>query len=141
MATYKVPQFIEVEDKIFGPLTFKQFLYLIGGAGACFVIWTFVPHIIAFFLVIPVAAFSVALAWYKINNRPFVVVVEAYVKYILAGRLYLWHKDGPKPSTEVKPRVPRQTPSLGLPQVSGSKLKDLSWNLDVNENLNRNNNQ
>ena len=25
---YQVPQFIEVEDKIFGPLTFKQFLYI-----------------------------------------------------------------------------------------------------------------
>ncbi len=30
---FEVPQFIDVEDKIFGPFTFKQFLYLAGGAG------------------------------------------------------------------------------------------------------------
>ena len=28
---YQVPQFIEVEDKIFGPLTFKQLVYVVGG--------------------------------------------------------------------------------------------------------------
>jgi len=30
---FEVPQFIEVEDKIFGPFTWKQFIYLMGGEG------------------------------------------------------------------------------------------------------------
>ena len=30
---FSVPQFIDVEDKIIGPLTLKQFIYLAGGAG------------------------------------------------------------------------------------------------------------
>ncbi|TSC80302.1 MAG: hypothetical protein G01um101429_152 [Parcubacteria group bacterium Gr01-1014_29] len=33
MQQFQVPQFIEVEDKIFGPLTTKQFFYLLGGGG------------------------------------------------------------------------------------------------------------
>ena len=85
---YKVPQFIEVEDKIFGPLTFKQFIYLAGGAGACFMIWTFVPKLIAFFLIIPVGAFAIALAFYKVNNRPFVILVESFMRYQLGTRIH-----------------------------------------------------
>ena len=40
---YQVPQFIEVEDKLVGPLTFKQFVYLAGGAGICVILFVFLP--------------------------------------------------------------------------------------------------
>ena len=36
---FKVPQFLDIEDKIFGPFTFKEFVYLAGGAGLCFVLY------------------------------------------------------------------------------------------------------
>ena len=35
---FQVPQFIEIEDKIIGPFTVKQFIYLVGGAGMDFII-------------------------------------------------------------------------------------------------------
>ena len=41
---FQVPQFIEVEDKIFGPLTLKQFLYTAGGAAVGFIIWSIFPR-------------------------------------------------------------------------------------------------
>lgn len=136
MATYKVPQFIEVEDKIFGPFTFKQFVYLVGGGAACFVIWHFLPSFIAILLIIPIGAFAGALAFYKVNNRPFIVLVESYVKYVLNGRLYLWHKEPPKPTATTTPKIVHASTQI-VPTVSGGKLKELSWNLDVNENINQ----
>ena len=39
---FKVPQFIDVEDKLFGPVTFKEFVYLAGGAGLIYVIYKLV---------------------------------------------------------------------------------------------------
>jgi len=36
---YQVPQFIEVEDRIIGPLTLKQFLYLAFAGAILFVLW------------------------------------------------------------------------------------------------------
>jgi len=136
---YKVPQFIEVEDKIFGPLTFKQFIYLAGGAGACFVIWNFVPKLLAVFLVLPVAAFALCLAFYRVNNRPFVILVESYLRYKLAGRLYLWRK-APVKSQISNPSAGGQSTKgakiVYMPVLSKSKLKDLAWSLDVNENIN-----
>lgn len=133
LMVYKVPQFIEVEDKIFGPLTFKQFIYLAGGAGACFVIWTFIPiKFLAILLILPVAAFALALAFYRVNNRPFVIMVESYLKYIIAGRLYLWHKNPPKPMQRKSERE-KSPETLLVPKLSGSRLKELAWSLDVNE--------
>ena len=138
---YKVPQFIEVEAKAFGPLTFKQALYVAGGGGACFMLWTFIPHIIAFFLIIPVATFALALAFYKVNNRPFVVLVESFLRWQLSGRLYLWKHAEPK---VVKPTDDALAGKAGrgaiggttVPKLSENRLRDLAWSLDVNENVN-----
>ena len=43
---YQVPQFIDVEDKIFGPFTFKQFIYMIGGIALSYIIYRFIPSLI-----------------------------------------------------------------------------------------------
>lgn len=131
---YQVPQFIEVEDKIFGPLTIKQFVYVVGGAGFSFVLWRFLPFFIAILLIIPVAGFAVALAFYKINDRPFIIIVENAVRYFLNSKLYLWEKRDPKKEKVVAANP--ETRKMAVPKLSESKLKDLAWSLDIKENLN-----
>ena len=77
---FQVPQFIEVEDKIFGPFTIKQFIYLAGGGALSFVIYTYISpfsFILAIVLLLPVAGLAVALALYKVNNQPFIAVIES----------------------------------------------------------------
>ena len=80
---FQVPQFIEVEDKIFGPLTFKQFIYTGGGVGVCVILFILLPKFLAILLSLPVLLFGAGLAFYKVNGKPFVAVVEAFVKYSL----------------------------------------------------------
>lgn len=91
---FEVPQFIEVEDKIFGPLTWKQFVYVAGGAGLSAVLFFFTPFLIFLFLGIPVAALTFLLSFYPVNNRPFSLFLEAAVKYLKNSKLYLWRKSG-----------------------------------------------
>src|SRR3990167_7822711 len=88
MARYQVPQFIEVEDKIFGPLTFKQFIYLAGGGGLSLAFFTLLPFWLAVIFIIPVAVFAAALAFYEVNVRPFIVVLEHAFGYLLGNKLY-----------------------------------------------------
>jgi hypothetical protein len=134
---FQVPQFIEVEDKIFGPLTIKQFLYLVGGAGASVALFLYMPSkIIAVLLIIPLAAFSLALAFYKINNKSFIDVVQASFYYYLGDKLYLWKKADKKPVSQLKDQVEQAKSLLSVPKISASKLKDLTWSLDIKENLN-----
>ena len=93
---YQVPQFIGVEDKIIGPLTLKQFIYLAGGAGLCVVFFSYLNIVIALLLSAPVAAFVAALAFYKINGKPFIEIVEAGFNYYIHAKLFLWKHEESK---------------------------------------------
>lgn len=133
---FQVPQFIEVEDKIFGPFTFKQFVYLAGGAALCVLLLIFLPKFIAILIALPIAAFSLALAFFKVNEKPFIYTVEAYFNYLITNKLYIWKKEdkpyeGPTISTN---KAPLQ--QVYVPKLSESKLKDLTWSLDVKQSQN-----
>jgi len=126
---FQVPQFIEIEDKIFGPLTFKQFIYLAGGAGICVTLFFYIPKFIAFLIALPVALFSLALAFYKINNKPFINIVEAFFKYSLGNKLYTWKRE-PKQIVNTQTKT-ESTAELYVPKLSQNKLADMAWSLDV----------
>ena len=89
---FEVPQFIEVEDKIVGPFTWKQFVYLAGGAGAGIMLFILLPFYLFILTAGPVAALAAGLAFYPVNNRPFSVFLESVVRYAASARLYLWRK-------------------------------------------------
>ena len=128
---YQVPQFIEIEDKIFGPLTLKQFLYTGGGAAIGFIFWTMAPKIIAIVVGGPIVAFFMAAAFYKVNGRPFLVFIEGAIRYTLSSKLYVWKKTEKKiekKQEEVKPQN-----QMALPKLSQNKLKEISWGLDVQD--------
>ena len=134
MAQYQVPQFIEIEDKIFGPFTLKQFLYLAGGGGLCLILFTLLPLWLAIPLMIPVAGFAAALAFYKVNGRPFVVAVEHAVSYFFGSKLYLWQQRQIKSTSgQAKQPMPVVPPTLVVPTLSESRLKDLSLSLNIKD--------
>ena len=132
---FQVPQFIEVEDKIFGPLTIKQFIYLVGGAGLSFIAYTFIkPIYISILIILPILGFTLALAFYKINNKPFINVVEASFYYFFNNKLYIWRKVDKKIQQKTQdPNRIQGGAAIFVPKLSDSKLKDLAWSLDVNE--------
>jgi len=90
---FKVPQFIEIEDKIIGPLTLKQFLYILGGFGVLAVLWFYLELGLFIAIAIPIAAFVLGLAFYKVNGRPLVYILGSVIKYLIKPKLYLWRKD------------------------------------------------
>ncbi|MGH7141280.1 MAG: PrgI family protein [Minisyncoccia bacterium] len=131
---YKVPQFIEVEDKLFGPLTLKQFLYLAAAGGVTLAFITLLPLIVAIALSTPFIALGVALAFYRVNDRPLIVAAEHAFNFFLHGRLYLWkQRQIVRPNPEPKNTVAPTTPAL--PKFSESKLKDLAWSLNIKDRI------
>lgn len=132
---YQIPQFIEIEDKVIGPFTLKQFVYLAGGAGMAFIVYVYVPLILAIFLIPVVVALAVALAFYKSNNRPFIEVLEAMFNFYTKEKLYIWKKEQKKIIPK-KAENTTEAPQIFVPRLSDSKLKELAWSLDINENAN-----
>ena len=88
---YKVPQFIEVEDKIFGPFTLKQFAYLAGGFGLSIIVWRlFTGHWYLYFILCPIIALSLALTFLKPNGKPFIITMQNFIFYVIKPKKLFW---------------------------------------------------
>ena len=134
---FKVPQFLEIEDKIFGPFTFKEFVYLAGGAGLCYMLYRLLGVFLGAIPILIVAGFSAALTFYHPNGKPFINMVEAGIKYAMQDKLYIWKRHLNKVNTErqeefkATAELKKETMSQNGVKLSGSKLRDLAWSLDV----------
>ena len=136
MRQFQVPQFITVEDKVIGPLTVRQALYV--GAGVFLVILArifFEP-----FLFWPIAvfagAFVGALAFLSIGGQPFPVIFKNAVLYFIKPHLFVWKKEIPKKRGEKENLQKKKQQEIlikNIPKISQSKLSDLSWSLDIKE--------
>ncbi len=130
---FQVPQFLDVEDKIIGPFTIKQFLYLAGGAGLAYMAWYFIPYL-GFIVALGFVGLAGALAFYKFNNKPFVFIIESGFHYIKSNRLYIW-KRREKKNEETHLDLTNFTATVHtgtLPiSTTTSKLGDLTWSMDV----------
>jgi len=97
---FQVPQFIEEETKIAGPLTFKQFA-LMGAAGVAIVILYAVfgkTHFLAFIFVSALLAISIfAIAFVRISGRSLPLVLGNFFIYSFSSRVYLWKKKSMAP--------------------------------------------
>src|ERR1019366_7244744 len=89
---FKVPQFLEIEDKIFGPFTFKEFAYLAGGAGMCFVFYKWLGLLAGAIPILIMAGISLTLTFYHPNNKPLIFTLESGFKFFTKDKLYIWKK-------------------------------------------------
>lgn len=89
---FNVPQFLEIEDKIIGPLTLKQFAYLAAGGAVLFVVFSYVKFWVFLLLAVPIGLFSIGLAFIKINGRPFIYFLSAFIHYTLRPKLFIWRR-------------------------------------------------
>ncbi|OHB25586.1 MAG: hypothetical protein A2542_00800 [Parcubacteria group bacterium RIFOXYD2_FULL_52_8] len=131
---FQVPQFIEVEDTIIGPFTFKQLIFLLGGGGGIYLLKRMLPTFLAYPLMIALALFTWALVFYKINDRPFIIALQSGIKYYFSNKLYLWNKR-PKPVLATPTKAGAVIPETMAPTLSRNKLKELSWSLDIHDTL------
>ena len=132
---FKVPQFLDIEDKIFGPFTFKEFTYLAGGAGLCFVLYKLLGFILGFLPMAVVALFSLTLTFYRPNNKPFVEMLQSFFKYTTQSKLYIWkrrvNKNGMREGSKVVDKEGNEFNNKVEARLNRSKLRDLAWSLDV----------
>ena len=71
MDQFVVPQFIDVEDKIFGPVTTRQFLILLVAGLILFTAFKLADTTLFIFLLAVIGSFALILAFVKINGQTF----------------------------------------------------------------------
>lgn len=136
---FQVPQFIEVEDKIFGPLTFKQFVYIAGGAGLAYILWRMLPSFLAAPLAASSLGFGAALAFINYNGQPFILAIEHGFYYFVRSKLYLWSNEAVEKTRAAtiaeNKKVVQSQAQIYVPKLSESRLHELAWSLDIKERI------
>ncbi|MFA6537405.1 MAG: hypothetical protein WCT18_03315 [Patescibacteria group bacterium] len=128
MEQFLVPQFIDVEDKIIGPITTRQFVLMLIAIFVCFIefkIFSFAYFL--FFAILTLCFFSL-FAFARVNGRPIHFFVLSFVQTLKRPRLRVWNRisfvvAGDLVESEIKKIV--TAPSV-RPYVSGSRLRDLT---------------
>ncbi len=134
---FQVPQFLDIEDKIIGPFTMKQFLYMGGGAGMGYIALRFIPYV-GLFVGMGLLGFGLALAFYKFNNKPFINIVEAAFNYMQSSRLYVWKRKKQLGANELDLSnftTIKQAKRGSIPLVDTNKLSDTNWEIDPGETI------
>lgn len=92
MQQFVIPQFIDVEDKIIGPITTRQFIILLVGSIILFILYKLATF--TFFLIFgfPIFGISVTLAFIKINGQPFHFFLLNALQTVRRPGLRVWDK-------------------------------------------------
>lgn len=90
---FVVPQFMDVEAKIIGPITARQFLIVLGTVLIDFLIYRiFLNVFIVIALAVPVAAIGLAFAFAKVNGQPFHYMVVSVIQTLRRPNKRVWDK-------------------------------------------------
>ena len=91
MATYKVPQDVEAEDKLLGPFTFRQFIYLlISAAGIAIIFGLFQIFPLLAIIPIPFTFFFLILALPIKKDQPMEVYLASIASFYLKPNTRRW---------------------------------------------------
>lgn len=102
MAVYKVAQDVEADDKLIGPFSFRQFVYLIIVALAIALAWGLSRIFIVLAIIpVPIIFFFGALALPLRKDQPMEVYMAAIVSFYLKPRKRLWEPDGIESLVEI----------------------------------------
>lgn len=112
-----VPQFIDKEDRIIGPITVRQFLICLVASGIIFVEYSLLET--AFFIIalIPTAGLAGTFAFLKINGQPFHLFFVNFLQTQVRPKLRVWNK-----SLSLE-EIKSQKKVIGLPEVEKVKTK------------------
>src|SRR4030042_4289238 len=89
---FQVPQNIDLEDKIIGPLTLKQFIILLIGGMFDYMWYTFFDTGLFVILMIPTTLFTLALVFAKVREEPFPKFLANLVLFALKPKILTWGK-------------------------------------------------
>ncbi len=139
-----VPSDIDVEDKILGPFTLKQFIYLLIGTMAVFIIYTIFKKVLILFVILslPVVLLTIAFVFYKFNEQPFEQFIASFIAFYMNPSKRIWNRDTTLADIGIIPEEERKTELTEMPKKkSTSRLDELAYMLDNQGWENQSNNQ
>ncbi|MDP2631146.1 MAG: PrgI family protein [Candidatus Uhrbacteria bacterium] len=127
---FVVPQFLDVESKIIGPITGRQFAILLGVLLFEFIIYRVFLNLLAILgLGIPVLVVGIVFAFAKVNGQPFHYIALNMIQTLRRPGFRVWDKS--QTDAEIKARIMKEeeplppAPKLKAP-LERSRLSEMS---------------
>lgn len=135
---YKVPQNIDLADKIVGPLTLIQFLYLMVGGiidYALFSIVAPVNQLVFFVAAIPVTLIALAFTFLKVQDQPFSHFFVSFLQFLIRPKRRVWSKDGSITNINIVPDHAPEKPIVAHKMLKRDQLEQVAGVLERGTNL------
>jgi hypothetical protein len=131
---FAVPQFTDVEDRLIGPLTLKQFLVLLGTGGLVMFFWSVLgPNFLFFIMSLPIAVIGIAAAMGKYNGRPLFAYLVPFASFISSTKVMVFRReigDLTVSRAEIKKSQEKKSVEAIDSEPTESRLKKLAYMLD-----------
>jgi hypothetical protein len=115
---YQVPQFIDTEDKLVGPFSLRQFMFVGAAAMISAICYFFVQTWLFVIVAIVSLGGALALSFVKINGRPLIKIAISAFNFYWKPQTYIWKPDHPVAPKKVAPVIVRELPPIRvLPPV------------------------
>lgn len=134
---FQVPQFIDIEDKVIGPFTIKQFLYLLCAGIIVFILSKLLSIFATIVLAIPIVGIAVCLAFIKVHGQPFMIVLKNFFSFLQKPDFYIWKKPVGKnqPSEQIEDiEIVKKAPAkTKIKPEAKDNLQDIGWKAETNK--------
>jgi hypothetical protein len=107
---FQVPQFVDIEDRVIGPLTLKMFGYYALAGTLLIPLYLLVDLALFITMALPILGTAALFAHVKLQGQSLVAVLGYAVRFFASPRIYIWRRGG-KPFLMV---------------IHGSEYEDLS---------------
>lgn len=124
-----VPQYIDVEDKIAGPLTAKQLGWVIGLGVILLIMWNVFSKILFFIVGIPLAIVFLAMAFFKPYGQPLGSFVIFGIMYFFRPKVYFWQRT-PQKNIISKQKIKAEENHPTENKLSAESIMDLARVMD-----------
>jgi len=131
MQQFTVPQFIDVEDKIIGPVTVRQFIIMILAGFFLFLEYKLSDFSFFLFLGVPTILFFAVLAFVRINGMPFHYFILNFIQTFKKPKIRIWARSDEvrHEHQQVKTADTRLVPAKA--PATRSRLSELSLIVDT----------
>lgn len=127
---FKIPQNVQLEDKIVGPVTLRQLVILGAGGGMAYFIYVtlakaWVIHV-AVLGAAPIALLTLAIAFLKIHGLTFIQYVLAAAEFYINPKKQIWEQGGGEVFLSVTTPAPKSTIEKKQEQQQKAPMKDVA---------------
>jgi len=91
---FQVPQFVDIEDRIIGPLTLKMFAYYAIAGLVLVPLYVLLDLSLFITLALPILGIAALFAHVRLQGQPFITIVSHAAQFYVSPRAYLWRRGG-----------------------------------------------